>query len=95
MFKTSGIRFVFELTGTAHKFNFKALSTTIGAGISFMAIAGIAADFCMQNLVKEKDIYLNSKFQDVKNDTDDEKEQLIDEEKHSSDQEKYFLELSK
>jgi hypothetical protein len=94
MFKTSGIRFVFELTGVARKFNFKALSTTIGAGISFMAIAGIAADFFMQNLVKEKDIYTKSKFQDVNHDKD-EKEQLIDAENHSSKQEMYFLELSK
>eukprot|EP00475_Leptophrys_vorax_P039222 TRINITY_DN7045_c0_g1_i1.p1 TRINITY_DN7045_c0_g1~~TRINITY_DN7045_c0_g1_i1.p1 ORF type:complete len:388 (-),score=93.47 TRINITY_DN7045_c0_g1_i1:379-1542(-) len=66
LYKVTGLRILLELSGVARKFSIAALSTTIGAGLSFLAVATIVADFVMQNVLKEKDLYKDSKFQDVR-----------------------------
>jgi hypothetical protein len=63
--KAYGLRFQVKPTGYAGKFKFSALSTTLGAGISFLAISTILSDFIMQKVVKERRTYTKSKFQKV------------------------------
>jgi len=65
LIKRWGIRIIFVIDGEAGKFNMIASLLTIGAGLSFFAVATLVTDFIMDGCIDHKDKYKGLKYQDV------------------------------
>jgi len=59
--KLMGIRFVFLTEGSAGKFNFAALTVTLGAGLAYLAIAAVVTDLVLENFLEESEDYVKRK----------------------------------
>lgn len=69
--KHTGIRILFHLSGRGRKFNFGVLSTTVGAGMAFLAIATVICDIILENFLGEvSERYEKVKNQDLAHDGD-------------------------
>lgn len=63
--KLMGIRFVFIAEGTAGKFNFAALTVTLGAGLAYLGVAAIIADLILERFLPESGIYMKQKTREL------------------------------
>jgi len=65
LYKYLGIRIIFNLYGTAGKFNVIPLLLTLGAGVGLLSISTLVCDFILQYLLPNKDKYVVKKIEDV------------------------------
>ena len=65
LYKLYGIKFNIVVSGRARKFDVYQLFVTIGAGISYFAIATIMADFFILWIYRKKRIYRREKYQAI------------------------------
>merc|ERR1712176_850202 len=59
--KLYGIRVIFIVEGKGGKFDWVALSTTLGAGLAYLGIASIISDIILENFLEESKTYVKNK----------------------------------
>jgi len=73
--KYVGLRLVYSEDGTARKFDFATLTTTLGAGLAIFGVATLITDFVLDNFLEESDEYKLQRIETIK--ADDTEEALI------------------
>merc|ERR1712176_1282784 len=59
--KLYGIRVVFIVEGRATRFDWVALSVTLGSGLAYLSIASVITDLILENFLKESKTYVANK----------------------------------
>lgn len=62
LMKLYGVRMTFENTGQGGKFNFAALTVTIGAGVALLGISTVVSDFVLEYFLPGKDLVAHKKY---------------------------------
>merc|ERR1712228_1013696 len=65
--KLYGIRVIFIVEGRAGRFDWVALSVTLGSGLAYLSIASIVSDIILENFLKESKTYVANKERVVQN----------------------------
>ena len=63
--KHYGVRLIVLISGVGSQFDWAALFTAIGAGIGLLSVATLIADFIATNLLQNKGIYRQAKYNEV------------------------------
>merc|ERR1712228_489990 len=67
--KLHGLRVMWIVEGSGSKFNFVALTITLGAGLAYLSIAKVVTDFILDNFMGEhSDRYTTFKYHEIDND---------------------------
>ena len=66
--KLHGIRVLFVVDGTGRKFNFAALTVTLGAGLAYLSVAKVITDLILDKFMKKSDIYNEFRYKEIDDD---------------------------